>query len=159
MLCFTVQGRNYSSFNLVSSNEFLINAKFVPDSKREGVTWMGSIGVIFKTTLNYGGHKINHFNFDARSHTVQIGDAVSLDMSTIQAISSDNRSITITETNHWAPPHHHPHINFHLKDVGLRFTILVDDEHLDTLWHSPIEGSNAHGLIGKFKTYGPKGLN
>lgn len=116
---------------------------------------MGSIGVIIKTTLHYGGHKINHFKFDAKSRTVQIGDSVSLDMSTILAISSDNGSITITETDHWAPPRHHPIVNFYLKDVGLRFSVLVDDEHLDTLWHSPVEGSNSHGLIGELNTYIP----
>ena len=38
LLCYSVQGESNSAFNLISSTDFLVNAKFVPDSKREGVT-------------------------------------------------------------------------------------------------------------------------
>jgi len=43
LLCYTVQGEHGFVFNLISNKLFHMNAMFVPDSRREEVTWLGSM--------------------------------------------------------------------------------------------------------------------
>ena len=148
-LCYSVQGKSDSVFNLISSTDFLINAKFVADSKREGITWMGSIGVVINKALHYGGSKVTHFRFDAKDRTIYIGDKLVVDTSTIRELTSENSTISIVELYSSASPTHHPGVKVHLKDIGLYFTIMFQREHLDMQWHSPVEQSNSHGLIGE----------
>ena len=148
-LCYSVQGRNNSVFNLVSCTDFLINAKFVADYKREGVTWMESIGIVINEALHYGGSKVTHFKFDAKDHTVFIGDKIILDASTIKEIAAENRSISIVESRRSASPTNHPAVRVHLKDLGLHFTVTFENGHLDMTWHSSVKRSSCHGLIGE----------
>ena len=148
-LCYSIQGKVNTAFNLISNSKFIINALFVPDSKREEVTWMGSIGVVFTKALRYGGSKITHFKFDAVTQAIHVGDKITLSAKTIKEIASKNGSISIIElTNHATPPRH-PAVVFHLAELGLHFTVKFRDDHLDMFWFSPVTGSSSHGLIGE----------
>ena len=145
-LCYTIQGRDYSVFNLVTCNDYLINAKFIPDSKRVDVTWIGSLGIVVDKSLRYGGAKVNSFKFDADTRTIHIGNEITLDAKTIEEITSENGTISIIETSS-APQR--LAVKVALREIGLHFTVNFVDGHLDMMWHNPIQGSHAHGLIGK----------
>ena len=143
-----MQGRNNSVFNLITSNEIVMNSKFIPDSKREGVTWMGSVGVVLKKPMKYGAHKVSHFKFDAEARMVYIGDEISSLADAINEINSENGTISIVERK-VQNIHRNPAMKLHLKDVGLHVTVKFDGGHLDVFWHNKFNGSNSHGLIGK----------
>ena len=137
-------------FNLISCDDFLINAKFIPDSKRADVTWMGSIGVVMSKPLYYRGSKVTHFKFDAEARTVHIGNVISLDAKAVKGIASENGSINIAEE---ISDTHHPAVNFDLKETGLHFTIKYDGEHLDIFWQHGFKDGHSHGLIGEATIY------
>ena len=145
-LCYSIQGRDYSTFNLISSSDYVINAKFIPDSKRGNVTWIGSLGIVMNKPLLYGGAKVNSFKFDADTRTVHVGSKITLDAKAVQGLVSQNGTIYIVETSSNFPCHA---VKFELKEVGLYFTVNFEDGHLDMVWHSPIAGSHSHGLIGE----------
>ena len=149
MLCYSVQGRNDSVFNLISCSTFVMNANFVPDSKRPEVTWMGTIGVVLGRALHYKHSRVTGFKFDSKKHAVHIGKEITLPASALKEISSENGSISIIRKNDRVSASLHPAVKLHLKDVGLHFTIKYENGHLDMIWHNPISGSNCHGLIGK----------
>ena len=46
LLCYTVQGKSGFVFNLISNKMLHMNAMFVPDSRREEVSWLGSMGIV-----------------------------------------------------------------------------------------------------------------
>ena len=76
-LCYTVQGEQGFVFSLISNKMLHMNAMFVPDSRREEVTWLGSIGIVvhnngFKTS------NATYLRFEAKSKKIYIGDNVVL---------------------------------------------------------------------------------
>ena len=147
MLCYSVQGRNDSVFNLISCTTFEMNANFVPDSMRPDVTWMGAIGVVLNKALHFKHSRVTGFKFDSKERAVHIGKKT-LPAIAIKEISSQNGSISIIRRNDKVSATLHPAVKLHLKDVGLHFTIKYENDHLDMIWHNPISGSNCHGLIG-----------
>ena len=149
MLCYSVQGRSDSIFNLISCDHFLINAQFVPDSKRKGVTWMGVVGVVLKRALKYKGSRVTHFLFDAQSHTVHIGSKISLAANTIKELTSDNGTLSVVGRHSSVSPSSHPAMRIHLEEEGLDFTVKFEGQHLDMFWHKAVKCRNSHGLIGK----------
>ena len=148
-LCYSIQGKVNTAFNLISNGKFVINALFVPDSKREEVTWMGSIGVVFTKALQYGGSKITHFKLDAVTQAIHVGDKTTLSAETIKEITSKNGSISIIELSNHATPPRRSAVVFHLAELGLHFTVKFYNDHLDMFWLNPVTGSNSHGLIGE----------
>ena len=149
-LCYSVQGKANSVFNLISSNDYLLNAKFVPDSKRRGVTWMGTVGVVFHKPLQYGSTsaKVTHIKMNARDRTIQIGDTINFNATAIERVTSENGNISITRRSS-RDKTHHPAVTICLNDINLHFTVKFEGEHLDMIWHKPIESGTSHGLIGE----------
>lgn len=147
-LCYNVQGRGNSVFNLISCSDFYISAKFIADSKREDVTWLGTIGVVMNKALRYGGFKVTHFKFDAEIRTIHIGNKIVLDPKAVREIFTENGSIVIVENNSRMSSKH-PNVEFHLKELGLHFIVKFHEEHLDMVWHNTFKGSNTHGLLGE----------
>ena len=149
MLCYNVQGRNYSVFNLIGCSKFNMNAEFVPDAKRPNVTWMRTIGVVLDKALRYKDSRVTGFKLDSKEHTVHIGNKLALSVSSIKEISSQNGTITLVRRKSKYSPNRHPDVKFNLKEVGLHFTVKYESDHLDIFWHMPLRGSNCHGLIGR----------
>ena len=145
MLCYSVQGRPNSVFNLISCDHFFINAKFVPDSKRKEVTWMGVVGVVLKK----GGSIVTHFLFDAQNHTMHIGSKISLAAGTIKELASDNGTLSVVGRHGSVFFSNHPTVRLHLKEEGLDFTVKYENQHLDMSWYRAVKSTNSHGLIGK----------
>ena len=147
MFCYNVQGRSDSVFNLIGCSKFSMNAEFVPDAKRTEVTWMRTIGVVLDKALHYKKSQVTGFTLDSKERTIHIGRKAFPAIS-IKEISSENGTISLVKRNRKIAPSLHPAVKFNLKDVGLHFTVKYESDHLDMYWHSPIKGSNCHGLIG-----------
>lgn len=148
-LCYNIHGQNNTVFNLISCNEFFINAKFISDSHREGVTWIESIGVVFTKTLEYEGYDVNHIKIDAETFTIQIGDKFALDAGAVRILTLTNGTILIVEGNRYLSPFQYPAVQFHLTDVGLHFIVKFYADCLDIFWLSAFNGVNCHGLVGE----------
>ena len=148
LLCFTVQGEHGFSFNLISNPKMTMNAKFVPDSRRSEVTWMGSMGIIVKDST-YKQENVTSLRFEAREKQVYIGDKVKLRARSIERMVFKNGKLTISE----APPSQgfkYPSVYVDLQDVEITFTMKFMNEHLDIFWHKTGKKmSESHGIIGE----------
>ena len=126
-----------------------MNAMFVPDPKREEVTWLGSIGVVV-AGVHYQELNVTKLKFDVNTKEVHIGQKVTLKAKNIEEMTFNNSKLTISE----APPKgrfKNPAVRVNLDDVGLSFTIRFTGHHLDVFWHRVGEQrENFHGLIGKY---------
>ena len=147
-LCYTVQGEQGFVFSLISNKMLHMNAMFVPDSRREEVTWLGSIGIVVHNNI-YKTSNATYLRFDAKGKKIYIGDKVALEAKNIEKLSFNNGKLTISE----APPvegFKYPSVEIDLQNVGLHFTIKFMNEHLDLFWHGTgHETKNSHGLIGE----------
>ena len=149
LLCYTVQGEHSFSFNLISNEHLHMNARFVPDSRREEVTWLGSIGMVVQNSayMDRSSNKTK-LRFEAIENMIYIGDKVALQARNIEKMVFKNGKLVISE----APPvegFKYPSVFVDLQDVDLSFTIKFMNEHLDLFWHTTgPKSTNSHGLIG-----------
>ena len=148
LLCYTVQGEHGFSFNLISNKKMTMNAKFVPDSRRSEVTWIGSMGIVVRDNT-YKQANATALRFEARERKVYIGDKVELEARNIERLTFKNGKLTISE----APPSEgfkYPSLYVDLQDVEITFTMKFMNEHLDIFWHrTGGKIPDSHGLIGK----------
>ena len=114
---------------------------------------MGAIGVVINRALRYRGYKVTHIKFDAKDHTVHVGEKVILGISSIKEITANNGSISIVDTHQLNSSSHHSAVKVHLKDIGLEFTVKLEGNHLDMWWHSPVKQIDSHGLIGEYRSH------
>ena len=148
LLCYTVQGEHGFTFNLISNKKIHMNAMFVPDSRREEVTWLGSMGIIIHSS-SYKKSNGTALRFESKVNTIHIGDKITLKARNIEKLTFSNGKLTISE----APPvegFKYPAVYVDLQDVGLSFTIKFMNEHLDLFWHSTGQViGDSHGIIGE----------
>ena len=148
MLCYTVQGEHGFTFNLISNEKVSMNALFFPDSRREEVTWLGSMGIIVKNS-GYRESNITALRFVSKKNKIYIGNKVILEARNIEKLTFTGGKLTVSE----APPvegFKYPSVYVDLHDVGLSFTIKFMNEHLDLFWHSTGHRmDDSHGLIGE----------
>ena len=151
LLCYTVQGEHGFTFNLISNEKVFMNAMFVPDSRRDEVTWLGSMGVIVKN--GYRKSNSTALRFEALEKKIYINDKVVLEPRNVEKLTFTNGKLTISE----APPMEgfkYPKVYVDLQDVGLSFSIQFLAEHLDLFWHSTGQQTlNSHGIIGTLYTH------
>ena len=151
LLCYTVQGEHGFTFNLISNKKIHMNAMFVPDSRREEVTWLGSMGIVIHSS-SYKRSNGTALRFEAKANTIHIGNKIMLKARNIEKLTFSDGKLTISE----APPvegFKYPTVYVDLQDVGLSFTIKFMNEHLDLFWHSTGQViGDSHGIIGKWIT-------
>ena len=146
--CYTVQGEQGFAFNLINNKQLIMNAKFVPDARREEVTWLGSMGMIIRNS-NYAGLNDTKLRFEAQEKTVYINDKVVLNAKNVERLTFSDGKMKISEAAPVAG-FHYPSLLIDLKDVEVSFTIKYTNQHLDMFWHSTGKKvANSHGLIGK----------
>ena len=117
LLCYTVQGEHGFSFNLISNKRMTMNARFVPDSRRSEVTWMGSMGIIVRDNM-YKQANATALRFEAKENKIYNRDEVELTAKNIDKIVLKNGKLTISE----APPSEgfkYPSIYVDLQDVEI----------------------------------------
>ena len=109
-----------------------MNAMFVADSRREEVTWLGSMGIIVQNS-QYKTSNATYLRFETKGKKIYVGDKVILEAKNIEKLNFNK--LTITEA---APfeGFQYPSVLVDLQDVGLNFTVKFTNEHLDLFWHS-----------------------
>ena len=129
-----------------------MNAMFVPDSRREEVTWLGSMGIIVQNS-QYKNSNATYLRFETKGKKIYVGNKVALQAKNIEKLGFNKGKMTISE----APPYEgfrYPSVLVDLRDVGLNFTIKFLNEHLDLFWHKTGKRiKESHGIIGEFDLY------
>lgn len=146
-LCFSVQGEHGFVFSLISNKILHMNAKFVPDSRRSEVTWIGSLGMVVRSKK---ANTTSKLRFEASSKTVHVGDKVNLKAQSVKKLTFNNGKLTITESDPSIRKHTNPQVEVDLKDVGISFTVTFVKSHLDMTWNKvKPQPKDSHGIIGE----------
>ena len=152
ILCYTVQGEHGFAFNLISNDKVYMNANFIPDSRRDEVTWLGTMGIIVKNS-SYKQSNATIMRFESLEKKIYINNKISLQAKNIKKLTFSNGKLTISE----APPvegFKYPKVQVELRDVELRFSIQFLSEHLDLFWHGTGQQTDdSHGLIGIYEEH------
>ena len=147
LLCFSVQGEHGFVFNLISNKIIHMNAKFIPDSRRSEVTWIGSLGMVVRSKKANTTSKIR---FEASNKMVYVDDKVSLKAQSVKKLTFANGKLTVTESDPTVKKVGHPQVEVDLQDVGIAFTVTLVKEHIDMVWNKVRkQPKDSHGIIGK----------
>ena len=151
LLCYTFQGEQGSVFNIISNSQLEMNALFVPDSRHENNTWIGSIGI----TIYHNGRKMTSLKFTAEDQVIHVGTRVKLEAKTIKKLSFNHGKLTIVEAPRHSSPKY-PRVGVEFLDSELHFTVaFVKEQHIDLLWHSVGETyEDTRGVVGKLRIKG-----
>lgn len=155
LLCFSVQGSHGYNYNLISNKHLVMNAKFIPDSHRNEVTWIGSLGFTIHGA-NYGGHNTTAIRFESTPPSISINSKVWLDPHDIKHIAVINGKLRIAE-DEISTGFKYPSVKFNV--AGISFSTFFKREHLDLFWHSTQQQTeNSHGLIGMLSNVQQKAM-
>ena len=161
-LCYSVQGEHDKVFNLISNPDVHINALFIPDAKREEVTWIGSLGIVSHPRHSGRGNR-TYISFSTDNSSITVthlfgkGEdkqwrTVSLKSIRVSSISLSNGEMWVT---HRTGNTKQPTVEVTLSDVKLNFTVKFVGSHLDMFWQEVGEQPKlSHGLIGQFYRQG-----
>ena len=155
-LCYTVQGDHHRSYSLLSNRRMQMNAMFVPDSRQKEVTWIGSLGMVFRPFGYRRGSKdaVTTIRLEALGSLISINSRVNVTARNIDGISIKEGVVRICES---APfdGFRYPSVRIMLEDHGLKFSVMFKKEHLDLFWqNTALQGEDTHGLIGVCSTKG-----
>ena len=153
LLCYTVQGEHGFAFNLISNEKIHMNALFVPDSQRDEVTWIGSLGIVVQNT-HFQGSNTTRIRFESKLNEIYINDRVTLEAKNIEAITFRDGKLLVSE-GAMAEGFRYPSVRVNLDDLGMTFTVNFTGEHLDMMWNKLEENENSHGLIGTYVHMSP----
>ena len=124
-----------------------MNAMFVPDARREEVTWLGTMGIVIKNS-GYKKSNITKLRFEAIKNKIYIDDHMSLDARNIEKMTFEGGKLIVSEASP-TEGYKQPLVHIDLKDVELSFSIKFMTEHLDLYWNSIGQKlTDSHGLIG-----------
>ena len=149
ILCYTVHGDHYRTYNLLSTKRMQINGRFIPDATHKTVTWIGSLAIVF---LERDSRK-TFLKFDTVGSIISINERANLSAKNIAMIAVEGGAFKLVEATP-TDEFRYPQVRVELVDVGVSFSVVFKREHLDLLWHHTKEcrGSrctgHAHGLIG-----------
>ena len=87
LLCYSFQGKQNSTFNIISNKQLEMNALFVPDSRQvdsrqENNTLIGSIGI----TIYHEGRKMSSLTLTAADQMIRLGSGVELRASSVTVL-------------------------------------------------------------------------
>ncbi len=150
LLCFSVHGEKDFTFNLISNDVLQLNALFIRDPIREEITWIGSLGIVVKSTPNpYSKSNITKLRFEAGEKKVYIGDKASLVAQRVERITFNNGKLTIAQAPGLKRGKRHE-VQVHLLDIGLVFSVRFVKHHLDLAWEKVFsQPRDSHGIIGR----------
>ena len=150
LLCYSVHGKKGHIFNLISNRKMVMNALFVPDARREEVTWIGEIGIVIRNFKSGAEVNPTKLSFHTSTKSLNVDDKISLKATRIEGITISNGKTHICEASEARKPGQQPEVHVALIDAGLNFTIKFLTEHLDMIWEGTHkQPTDSHGLIGK----------
>lgn len=144
-LCFSVQGEHDFTFNLVSSPQLNINARFDQDARRSEVTWIGSLGVVVKTRK-----AVTKIRFESLTKSVYIGNRAAMLAKSVQSLVLNRGKLQISEVplgtrNEGA----NPEVKVEILDIGISFGVRFMRNHIDMVWQKLGEKLvDSHGMLG-----------
>ena len=145
-LCFSVQGEHGFSFNLVTSPMLTINARFDQDARRSEVTWIGSLGMVFKKK-----QMTVKIRFDSSTKSIYIDDRAAILAKSIDKLVVKRGKIQLSEKPlGLKDPHAAPEVQVEVVDMGISFGVRFMKSHIDMLWQK-MKGehfTNSHGMLG-----------
>ena len=74
-----------------------MNAKFVPDARREEVTWIGSMGIVVRNSA-YKDSNATKLRFEVEGKRIFVDDKVVLKAKNVEKLVFSNGKLTISET-------------------------------------------------------------
>ncbi len=125
-----------------------MNARFIADSIREEITWIGELGVVVKQAPKKKSNT-TQLRFCAKEKTVCVGDKMKLKAAGIEKMSFSNGQLAISERMGESDLER-PEVIVEFPDAGISFTVVfVRGKHLDMVWNKvePNMGK-PHGMIG-----------
>lgn len=147
LLCFSVQGTHGFNYNLISNKHLVMNAKFVPDSRRDEVTWIGSLGLTIHGA-SFPGDNNTTIRLESIPPTISINGRVRLDPHDIELVAVINGKLRVTEGKSVVKGFKYPSVKFNVASIS--FSIVFKREHLDLFWHTTQQQTEqSHGLIGR----------
>ena len=155
LICYSIQGEHGFTFNLISNKVTQVNALFVPDSRREEVTWIGAMGIVAKGS-RYKKLNDTKLRFMAEEEKIYLGEKAVIDARGVGKIHLARGKLTLEENER---DDGMIEVEVVLEDVGLEFCVrFVKRSHLDMIWKKVVQQSQeSHGLIGKLNTkHSPK---
>ena len=149
LLCFSVRGGKNLSYNLISNQLIVMNALFIPDSKREEITWIGSLGIVVKG-MSYRQSNVTKLKFEALGKKVFVGNKVTLMAQRVGKLTFGGWRLLVAESGgqeNLLKKRHEVQVD--LLDVGLSFSVRFVKNHLDLTWKKvEKQPRDSHGLIG-----------
>ena len=143
LLCFSVQGEHNFTFNLMSNAILNINARFDQDSKRKEVTWIGSLGIVIKSSK-----RSTKIRFEASTKSVHLNDKVTLSAKNIDKVTVDGMKVKISEASK-KKKQIFSDVDVELVQAGVRFTVRFTRGHLDMRWQKiGWQLLKSHGIVG-----------
>ena len=95
LLCYTVQGKRGSVFNLISNKNFHMNAQFVPNPGERNVTWIGSLGIVMWN--NYSN--ATELKFEASSKQILMGDGITIPAKSVSDLHFNSGELCMSIVN------------------------------------------------------------
>ena len=123
-----------------------MNAQFVPDARREEVTWIGSLGIVITSK------KVNQtkMRFEAAERVIHVGEKLSLNVKKIDKLTFSAGKLTISEALR-SKKEKHLVVAVELLDLGLTFSVDFVGDHLDMSWNKVgKQPPSSHGFIGEW---------
>ncbi len=156
LLCYSVHGEKDFSFNLITNDFMVMNARFIPDPTREEVTWIGSLGVVVRAAT-YGDSNVTKIRFEAGERKVYVGDKATLVADRVERLSIGDGRLVISESSGRKGARRKQHKVFvDLTDYGLSFSVQFVKFHLGLMWRRVYQQPrNSHGLIGELVSWLP----
>ena len=132
------------SFNLISTDELEMNARFIQLPDHPNNTWLGAL------SITVAGRKLI---FNSTTCTVSIDDKVTFDPSAVQKITVNKHQLVLEMTKEETKGNNKVEVD--IRQFNLQFTVVfvmrhLESQHLDMLWNSGgIDAEDARGLLSK----------
>lgn len=147
LLCFSIQGEHGFVFSLISNKILHMNAKFISDSKRSEVTWIGSLGIVVRSKKA----NTSKIRFEASNNMVYVDDKISLNAHNVKKLTLANGKLSVTESDQTVRKNAHTQVQVDLHDVGITFTVYFVKDHIDMVWNKVRkQPKDSHGIIGEY---------
>ena len=145
-LCYSIQGYPGLAFNLISNEDYVINALFIDSiGDEKEATWIGKLAVIPKHA-----NESQSVIFDSGKQEVILVDQGHFRASIIDKISYDkNGKMSVKFTRGIAKQAGNPKIHIKYEKPLASFDITFYNNHLDVDWDIKYDRvSKIHGLMG-----------
>ena len=151
LLCYSIQGYPGLAFNLISNDDFIINALFIDSHGDEKeATWIGKLAVIPRHA-----NKSEAVIFDSVKQEVIMNQEGSFKASVIDTISYDkDGKMSVKFTPGLAKQAGNPIVHVKYEKPLASFDVTFYSNHLDVNWDLKYDNvPKIHGLMGMYVCY------